>query len=269
MTNTLCIASQKGGVGKTTVSLNLAVAMAERGSRVLLVDLDPQGGIGHSLARGDGVLVGLADLLMGEATPKEALLQTKVPTLSILPRGRLDAVDACEFEQGVFGPGVLQGALSQVSADFQTVILDTPSGLGLVTRAALRVADFVLVPFETGALALRSVVQILRTVEHVRESENQRLTLLGILPTMVGKTDATSLSVLSEIWNGFPVLETIIPRVATFAEAALKGVPVSFLAGPVSPEARRFDLLAAEVEHLMARLSGEESRGARPQRELL
>lgn len=267
----ICIASQKGGVGKTTIALNLAVAMAERGRKTLLADLDPQGGIGLSLARGDTVLPGLADLLMGQATADEALLPTKLPGLTLLPRGRLDAVDACEFEQALFGPGVLKGALERVDAPFDIVLLDTPSGLGLVTRAALGVSDFVLVPFQTETLALRSVSQILRVIEHVREKENPHLQLLGILPTMVEKSRGRSLGVLAEIWSGFSgVLESVVPRVEIFSEASRLGLPVAFLKGPVSPEARRFELLAAELDLVMERLDGSEgSHEQHPQRDLL
>lgn len=273
MRRRITIASQKGGVGKTTVALNLAVAFAERGRETLLVDLDPQGGVGHALGRGDTALPGLADLLMGAATPEEALLVTKLPGLTLLPRGRLDAVDVCEFEQALFGPGVLEGALEKVERGADVVLFDTPSGLGLVTRAALRASDFVLLPFQTEMLALRTVAQALRLVDHVREAENPRLALLGILPTMVEKAKDGSLAVLGEIWSGFSgVLETVVPRVDAFSEASRKGLPVSFLAGAPSPEARRFELLAAELELLMARHGAdgeEETRDERAQRDLL
>ncbi len=271
MKRRLVIASQKGGVGKTTVALNLAVAMAERGRETLLVDLDPQGGIGHSLGKGDAALPGLADLLMGGVSPDQALLTTRLPGLTLLPRGRLDPVDACEFEQALFGPGVLEGALAKVERGADLVILDAPSGLGLITRAALQISDFVLLPFQTENLALRSLRQALRVLEHVREKENPNLQLLGILPTMVEKTQAGSLSVLGDIWSGFSgVLETVVPRVEVFSQASRKGLPVAFLGGPVSPEARRFELLAAELSQLMEKLGAKQPASEeRPDRDLL
>lgn len=271
MTRRIVVASQKGGVGKTTVSLNLAVALAERGRKVLLADLDPQGGIGLSLAKGETALAGLADLLSGAATPAEAVLSTRLPGLSLLPRGRLDAIDVCEFEEALRVPGVLDEALGRVEEGIDLVILDTPSGLGFATRAALSSADFVLVPFAAETLALRSVSQVFRVIDHVRQTENPRLSLLGILPTMVEKGKPISFAILGEIWNGFGgVLESIVPRVDTFHEASRRGLPVSFLPGPLSPEARRFELLAAEVEMQIRRLTpGAAPEEERPQRELL
>jgi cellulose biosynthesis protein BcsQ len=115
------------------------------------------------------------------------------------------------------------------------------------------------------------VAQVVRVVEHVRERENPFLRLLGILPTMVDKSSGDAVAALGEIWGGEAhVLETVIPRVPAFAEASRRGVPVSFLPGSTSPEARRFDLLAGELEQGMERLSRAEAPAdERPQRELL
>ena len=270
MPRRLTIASQKGGTGKTTVALNLAVALAERGRRVLLADLDPQGGIGLSLAREDDELAGLADLMTGTVTPEEAILKTRLPGLSLLPRGRLDPAEVCDYEQALFGPSILSGTLNRLEKDHDLVLLDTPSGVGLVTRAALAVSDFVLVPFQTESLSLRSVSQILRVIEHVKTNENPRLQLLGILPAMVEKSKPAALSVLGEIWGFGGVLESVIPRADIYADASRKGLPVSFLSGAVTPESRRFELLAAELELQMQRLLPQEAKvEERPERHLL
>lgn len=271
MATRIVIASQKGGVGKTTVALHLALALAERGRSILLVDLDPQGGIGLSLARGDAELKGLADLLMGQIKPAEAIVQTHVPKLSLLPRGRLDPVDTCDFEQALFAPGVLEGTLRDVEGAFDLVLLDTPSGMGMITRGALRAARFVLLPFQAASLSLRSISQALRVVEHVKTSENPDLALLGILPTMANRDVESSQEILVDIWTGFSgVLDTAIPHAEVFARGSREGVPIGFLGGRPSPEVRRFDALAAEIEALLETLSPREDRHVdRPQRKLL
>src|SRR5512141_2086930 len=177
MPQRIAVVSQKGGVGKTTISLNLALALAERRRRTLLVDLDPQGGLGHSLNKGDDALAGLTDLLMGRATPAQAILKTKVDAL---PRGRISPVDIGELEDALRAPGVLAGALQKVEQGFDVVLIDTPSGLGRITRAALGASDFVLLPVQGEPLAMRSIGQTLEVIEHVRSTENSRLELLGI-----------------------------------------------------------------------------------------
>jgi chromosome partitioning protein len=267
----IAVTSQKGGVGKTTVALNVAAALAERGLRTLLVDLDPQGGIVLSLAKQDSSLPGVADVLAGRLPLADALRRTKLRGLTLLPRGRLAAVDAAEFEQALHRPGVVERLLDAVGGEFDRVLVDTPAGMGLVARAALASVDFALVPFQAEPLALRSLAQALEVIEHVRDGENPKLELLGILPTMIEFGNDDALAVLSEIWGGFEgVLEAAIPRSAVFAHASRRGLPIAFLAGAPTAEARRFGLLADEIEATIALLSTKDNEDAdRPERSLL
>jgi len=258
MATSLCVISLKGGVGKTTVSLNLAVALAQRGRSTLLADLDPQGGIGHALARADTELRGLAELLMRELPPAQAVLRTTIPNLALLPRGRLDPVQIPAFEEAM-GRGALPGPLRQVERGFELLLLDTPAGLGPVTRAALAVSRFVLVVTQAEPMALRSVGQVLRVVEHVRTRENPGLRLLGILPTMVDRPGGPGIG-LAELPGGLAqVLSTVIPRSEAISEASRQGLPLAMLGQPLRAEANHFAVLAAELEALMERVASGEA----------
>ncbi|MBL8600515.1 MAG: ParA family protein [Myxococcales bacterium] len=270
VTQRIAVASQKGGVGKTTVALHLALAFAERGHPTLLVDLDPQGGIGHVLAKGDSALPGLADQLMGVVTPAEAVCHTRVPGFSLLPRGRLDPTEVVEFELALRSPGVLASALEAHEEEYDYVVLDTPSGLGMITRAALTAAHWALLPIQALPLGVRSVSQVLRVVEHVAATDNPKLRLLGILPTMAERQKEPSQAVMNDLWSGFDgVLDTVIPRADVYAEASLRGLPIGFMGGRPSPEARRFDALAGELGQHMTLSAMESYDVSRPQRELL
>lgn len=272
MARRIVIASQKGGVGKTTVALNLAVALAERGRKTLLADLDPQGAIGLSLAKSDRALPGLAELLMGEVTPEEAVVSTKLGDLSLLPRGRLDPTDVASFEEEVSAEGALGETLDSVESGIDMVVIDTPSGLGRVTTAALAASEFAILAFQTESLALRSIGQGLKVLEHLQSEKNPKLQLLGILPTLVERQRPGTHEILSEMFNSFPhTLETAIPRTEAFARASALGIPVGFLANSAGgPEARRFQLLADELDAKMDRLLGmEKVHEAQPARQLL
>jgi len=257
MLKSIVIASSKGGTGKTTIALNLAVALAERGKRTLLVDVDPQGAIGHSLARSDTEWPGLAELLVEKVSLDDVVIETKLRGLSILPRGRIDAIDAAEFESALASTLVLGSVLESISDRFDYAIFDTPSGVGLATRAAFRAAQFVIVPMQAEPLALRSVAQVLRVVDHVSQEENPDLKLLGLIPTMVDLRNGPSLGVMNELWSGFGgVMDTFVPRAEVFGRASERGLPISFLGGAVAPEARRFEGIADEVENLVLKLGG-------------
>ena len=271
MAHTIVMAGAKGGTGKTTCALNLATALAERGRSVLLTDLDPQGSIGASLAKKDTEWTGLAEHIMNAASLGDAVLTTKLEGLNILPRGRLSAVDVCEFERALFDTPVLENVAGELGDRFDYIIMDTPSGLGMVTRAAFRVGTHLLIPLQAEPLALRSLSQILLVLDHVQRNENAGLRLLGILPTMVRLDNDVSLGVMNTVWSGLGgLLDTYIPRADVFGSAAEAGIPVDFLGGKKRPEALRFERLAMEIEMLISQMSDTtEETDERSQRQLI
>jgi chromosome partitioning protein len=271
MTNIISIVSAKGGTGKTTVALNLAVAFAEARDSTLLIDVDPLGAIGFSLARSDTEWRGLAEHIVEETSLDELIIQTKLPNLSILPRGCVDPLDIDIYEDVLRNSSSLQEIIAAVEDRFRYIIIDTPSGLGPVTRAALSVATHALLPLQAEPLALRVLSQTLRVLQHVKENENQKLELLGILPTMVQLNRDVSFSVMNAAWSSLAgVLETYISRADIFHLASERGLPVSFLSGRYPPEAVRFEMLAAEIKTLIQNLEGSTGdEDDRPQRELI
>ena len=259
MAHVISLVTSKGGTGKTTTALNLAVAFAELGRRTILVDLDPQGSIGFSLARGDSEWTGLADHLTNSDPLDSVILKTKLPTLSLLTRGLLDPNEVCAFEAKVGRADTLRLIVDAVGDEREYVILDHPSGLGAIPRAGLAVSDYALIPLQAEPLALRSFTQVMRVVDQIQHDDNPDLKLLGILPTMVQLDEDTSLNVMGTVWSELGgVLDTCIPRASIFAKASELGLPVSFLAGRTPPEARRFGLLASELEALIEVIEGEE-----------
>ncbi len=159
MANVISVVSSKGGTGKTTVALNLAVALAEKGDNTLLVDIDPLGAIGLSLARSDTEWAGLAEYILQKIPVEDTIIKTKLPTLSILPRGRLDPLDISLYEEELHSSQTLRNILAEVESKFKYVIIDTPSGLGMITRAALSACNFVLLPLQAESLSLRSIMR--------------------------------------------------------------------------------------------------------------
>lgn len=257
MANIISIVSSKGGAGKTTVALNLAVALAEGQEQTLLIDLDPLGAVGFSLARSDTEWQGLAEYLMDLATIEDVVLPTKLPQLSLLPRGCLDPLDVGIYEQLLHSAGTLQQVLDAVEDKFRYIIIDTPSGLGQITRAALSVSTHALLPLQAEPLALRTISQTLRVLQHVKENENPKLELLGILANMVQLKQDVSFTIMNTVWSSLSgVLETYMPRSDIFTLANEKGVPVAFLSGKYPSEAIRFESLASEIKSIIQSMGG-------------
>ncbi len=249
--------SAKGGTGKTTTALNLSVAFAERGKKTLLFDLDPMGSIGFSLARGDREWEGFVEHLLKRVPIENVIVQTKLENLHILPRGRMAPFDVCSYERLIHSSKALANTLFGVLSQYDLIILDTPSGLGMVTTAALEASSFAVVALQAEPLSLRSIGQTLALVDRVQKTKNPNLKLLGLLPTMVDLANPASRAIHHTISTSFDgVLEAFTPRSAQFIEASEKGIPLSFLGGRRTQEMNRFSSLAAELEGRIEELNG-------------
>ena len=246
----IAIASQKGGVGKTTISLNLGLALARAGNRTLILELDAQGSLGLSLGLPDRARPGIAEVLTG-AEPLEAVLtRTRDPQLHVLCVGRVDPTTVSGFEEVLTRAGVIPGLLEKLTGEFDIVIVDCPAGLGKVTTRAIEAATHVLSPLQAEPLALRSVGQLLALIDRIRAEKNPGLQILGVVLSMFDRKTAASLEVAETLWTKFPggiILDTIIPRDETFLEASLRGSPLLLMSKRAPPLSRVFDQLASDV----------------------
>jgi chromosome partitioning protein len=246
----LAIASQKGGAGKTTLALNLAQALARLGHRTLLVDTDPQGSIGLSLARKHGASRGLAEYLGRRASLGEVVLKTRLENLHLLLVGGVGAAEIDDYTLALGAPDGLARLADEASSHFDLLVFDTPSGLGGVTRRVLEQASHVVAPVQAEPLALRSLGQLLDVVGAVR-SGGHDLALAGLVLFMLQVRNEHSLGVAQELWSQLPaglLLDATVPRDPVFLAAGAAGVPLGLLSRTPPPQARVFEQIALELE---------------------
>jgi len=245
----LAVVNQKGGVGKTTTAVNLAAALAQRGRRVLLVDMDPQGnassGLGHPTRTADA---GIYRVLIGEAKLADVLLPTPVPGLFVAPATQDLVAAEIELVDEADRASRLRSAIDLLLTErpFDDVLVDCPPSLGLLTVNALIAADEVLVPLQCEYYALEGLTHLMATIERVRAGLHPTLGVKGLVLTMFDARNNLAHQVAAEVKKHFRVFDSVIPRNVRLSEAPSHGKPIT-LYDAASKGSVAYQQLAAEI----------------------
>lgn len=248
MGRVISIANQKGGVGKTTTSINISTILAKKGKKVLLIDADPQGNATSGIGIEKKTDKSIYDVIIEETKIEEVVLETQVKNLKICPSNINLAGAEVELVSMMSREYRLKERIEEEKENYDYIIIDCPPSLGLITLNAFTASDSVLIPVQCEYYALEGLEQLMNTVNLVKKHLNKELELEGAVLTMYDARTNLSNQVVKEVKNYFEdkVYKTVIPRNVRLSEAPSFGMPIS-LYDPKSKGAKCYDKLVKEI----------------------
>lgn len=248
MTKVIAVVNQKGGVGKTTTTVNLSAALAKKGKKVLLIDEDPQGNATSGVGVNKNQEKSIYDVIINETELEETIVESSIKKLYVCPSNINLAGAEVELVPMMARENKLKAKLDLIKDKFDYILIDCPPSLGLLTINALTAADSIIIPIQCEYYALEGVGQLMNTVNLIKQQLNKDLYIEGVVLTMNDARTNLSNQVVSEVKKYFKdnVYKTVIPRNVKLSEAPSYGMPITTYA-PLSKGARCYEKLAGEV----------------------
>ena len=248
MGKVISVANQKGGVGKTTTTVNLSTILAKKGKKVLLIDTDPQGNATSRLGITKEVELSVYDVLVGDTEINETIQETAIKNLKVCPSNISLAGAEVQLVSMMSREQRLKTKLDIIKNDYDYILIDCPPSLGLITLNAFTASDTVLIPVQCEYFALEGLGQLLNTVNLVKKHLNKNLEIEGALLTMYDARTNLSNQVVKEVKKYFEnkVYKTVIPRNVRLSEAPSYGMPITIY-DPRSKRAKAYEKFAKEL----------------------